>query len=186
MTEPVINPYAAPDPGKTPVSPYRRLSRLLLVIVGLVLLYRGLFSVYSFTHVYILQGFPNSSFYHALMTKDAIYGLTAVGGSMVIFFPSRTAWFSAIAHWIWYVAADVIVVLFETQFPRIFFGTWPGAVQLTLACALAVFGLVVLLWRPVMDRCGVTIRRSHWFAALFSGELILGLLLSWLALSRLW
>lgn len=159
------NPYkaAALCSDVTPVG----LTRAQAVLVGLlaiVLLLRGGFMLFSWG-MQLFSGFRlDSHFYAAVIAKDAIYGTSALIGGLMLLAHHKLGWWSALVHWCWYVACEIVVVgTGATLGWRVPVHHAPPMLYrvMTFTAVLAICGLSVLLWRPIVTACNAPTARRY-------------------------
>lgn len=158
MTEPMnANPYETTSlPNDATPYGLTRLQSALLVFLAIVLLLRGGFMLFSWG-MQLASGFKLDSHFHAAMiTKDAIYGISACLGGTLLLARHQIGWWFALVHWCWYIASDILVVATGTTLGwRIPVHPNPPTLYRVLGfvALLAICGLSVLLWRPVASSC---------------------------------
>lgn len=167
-------------------TPLLGLPSVFLALIAFILLQNGIQTTWGFIKVFSLPNqVPLGSYEVSLMVRDGISGLTALLGASLLIWRSRVGWFATIAHWSWYIAVDAVIpayaALFAWSFPN-----RPEPTQLALTLIIGVAGLSVLLWKPVMDSCGVGPRRMHNIVPVFSIALAFAYVVNWLAISQLW
>lgn len=151
----IANPYEpclSLDEVQTPLS--TRLQSTLIELLALVLILRGCFTVL------LLPFYPSLGLHHfshfdgSIVTKDAIYGISALAGGVMLHFRYRIGWWSAIAHWCWYIPYMLsgTAAAFGWRIP-VYHD--PPSLSRSLACIalFAVPGLAILLWSPIATAC---------------------------------
>jgi hypothetical protein len=117
---------------------------------------RGGFMIFSWA-MQLSAGFQlDSHFYAAILTKDAIYGITAFIGGLMLLARHKLGWWSALVHWCWYVACEIFVVATGATLGwRIPVHHDPPTLYRVIGFTvlLAVCGLSILLWRPIATAC---------------------------------
>lgn len=151
------NPYEPPSiPSDTSSFGLTRLQTALLTLLAIVLLVRGGFMIYMWG-MQLSWAFPlNSHFTAAIFTKDAIYGITAFIGGLMLLARHKFGWWSALVHWCWYVACEIFVVAAGATLGWIIpvHSNPPTLYRVMgLTALLAVCGLAILLWRPIATVC---------------------------------
>jgi hypothetical protein len=174
--EPSVSDTVSPTQGLTGAQAF------LLGLVVVMLLVRGGFMAFSW-FVQLSAGFDiSSSFYTAIFIKDATYAVTAIVGGTLLIFSLRLGWWAAVIHWSWYIACEVLVVstaeALDWTFP-IRHGPPRLFTNMFVTAIFAIAAVGVLLWTPIMRRCGAkTDRRSFKLALLIAGCYTTALLLN--------
>lgn len=159
------NPYEpAPLPNDGTRFGLTRLQAALVALLAIVLLIRGGFMLSSWA-IQLASGFQlNSHFYAATFTKDAIYGISAFSGGLMLLPRHKLGWWFALVHWCWYVACEIVVVA------TIAILGWRLPIHhdpptqfrvLGLTALLAVCGLSILLWRPIAAACNAPASKRY-------------------------
>ena len=105
------NPYEpASLPSDATSSGLTRLQSALATLLAIVLLIRGGFMLFSWVMQLSSRFQLDSHFYAAILAKDAIYGISAFLGGLMLLARHKLGWWSAIVHWCWYVACEILVV----------------------------------------------------------------------------
>jgi hypothetical protein len=151
------NPYETTSlPNDATTFGLTRLQSALLALLAIVLLLRGGFMLFSWV-MQLASGFKlDSHFYAAIITKDAIYGISACIGGALLLARHKLGWWLALVHWCWYIACEIVVVATGATLGwRIPVHHAPPTLYrvIGLVALLAICGLSVLLWRPVASSC---------------------------------
>jgi hypothetical protein len=151
------NPYEpSPTLDESAVMGLTRLQATLLVMLALTLILRGGFMALSWA-MQMTSGFDLTLHFNAaIVTKDSIYGATGLVGGIFILFRHRIGWWSALVHWCWYLACEIVVVataaILNWRIPV--YHDPPALYRVMAFTALLAFtGLVILLWRPITLAC---------------------------------
>jgi hypothetical protein len=160
---PSSNPYQS---NLSPVEPSPTgLSWLpwsLLKLLAVVLILRGAFMATSWGLQWS-AGFTVDSYFHAaIVCKDSIYAVTAGIGGVLLLIPHRLGWWLALVHWCWLVAYEIAVVAVAVAL------SWqipvhhpPPALyrHMGLTALMALAGLSILLWPPIVRACRGPVHR---------------------------
>lgn len=159
------NPYkSASLSGDATPAGLTRAQAVLLALLAIVLLLRGGFMLFSWG-MQLFAGFRlDSHFYAAIVTKDAIYGTSALIGGWMLLARHKLGWWFALVHWCWYVACEIVVVgTGATLGWRVPVHHDPPMLYraMSFAAVLAICGLSVLLWRPIVIACNAPTARRY-------------------------
>jgi hypothetical protein len=161
--------------------------KALLALLGLALLLRGGLMGLSWA-IQLSSGFEwHSYFIVAVFFKDAIYGLTALFGGLLLLLRSPAGWWLSLAHWCWYLACEIVVVgaaeFFDWRLPV---HHEPPTLYRVMASTLllGVAGLAILSWRPIARACRAPAdRRLATVAASFIAAIALAFVVNgWMSL----
>lgn len=148
--EPASLPNDAMPSGLTPAQ------SALVALLAVVLLSRGGLMLLSWA-MQLYSGFQlDSHFYAATITKDAVYGISAFIGGLLLLARHKYGWWFALIHCCWYIACEILVVATGATLGwRIPVHHDPPTLYRVFGftALLAVCGLSVLLWRPVATAC---------------------------------
>ena len=178
------NPYEpAALPSDATPSGLTRLQSALVAILAIVLLIRGGLMLFSWA-MQLSFGFQlDSHFYAAILTKDAIYGISAFIGGLMLLARHKLGWWFALVHWCWYVACEIFVVATGATLGwRIPVHYEPPTLYrvMGLTALLAVCGLSVLLWRPVAAACNApTVKRFVVLLTVMACSVALAFVVNW-------
>jgi len=156
---------------------------VVLALLVIVLLVRGVFMAFEWARLLFSGVALASHFYRAIFLKDAIYGVTALIGGLLLTYRLRVGWWFATIHWSWYLACEVLVVVAaESMSWRFPVRHEPAQLftSVTKSLALAGVALMILLWKPVMAHCNVgPRRRTPMVGSLLVGCFTVALLVNW-------
>lgn len=159
-----VNPYESASLDDAPRSGLTHLQASLVVILAIVLLLRGGFMLLSWSMLLSSGVKLDSHFYAATFAEDAIYGLSAFIGGLMLLPRLKTGWWFALIHWCWYVACEICIVSSAAALG------WhlpihPTAPTLYRAIGftalLAICGLSILLWRPIATACNAPVSKRY-------------------------
>ena len=160
-----------------------RVQAVLVALLAIVLLLRGGFMLFSWG-IQLFSGFRlDSNFDAAIVTKDGIYGISAFIEGLMLLARNRIGWCFALVHWCWYVACEIVVVATGVTLGwRIPVHHDPPMLYrvMSFAALLAIFGLSVLLWRPVATACNApTVKRYVVLLTVMACSVVLAFVVNW-------
>ena len=149
------NPYQI---GRTvdesPANALTRVQATVLVLLAIMLIARGGLMLLSWEYQLRTGWYVVSLFFAAILLKDSIYGVTALVGGGFLLFRERIGWWLSMAHWCWYLATEVVLVGVAASLGwRFPIHQEAPIVGMSVTILLALAGLAILLWQPIMLAC---------------------------------
>jgi len=178
------NPYEpASRPGETTSSGLTLLQASLVILLAIVLLVRGGLMFFSLAMLLSSGLKLDSHFTAAIFTKDAIYGLSAFIGGLMLLPRYKVGWWLALVHWCWYLACEICVVAVGATLG------WQIPVHhapptlyrvMGFTALLAIGGLSILLWGPIATACNAPRTRRYLpVTAVLISSVVLAFAVNW-------